>query len=459
MTDDKKTRKSLFEIDMCNGPILGKMLLFYFPLMASSMLQLIFNAADMIVVGRFAGPESLAAVGSTSALINLLTNLFIGLSVGANVMVARYYGAHQDDELSDMVHTAMTTALISGVLLMFIGWFFSSPILTAMGTTKETLPLAIKYIRIYFLGMPLMMLYNFGSAILRAIGDTIRPMLFLFVAGVVNFLLNLLFVIPLKMNVSGVALATIISQAISTFFVILCLMLAEGGYKLELKKLRITGSKLLRMLSIGLPSGFQGVLFSFSNVIIQASVNSFDTIAVAGNTAAQTIEGFVYMAMNAFHQTTLSFTGQNFGARKFDRILKILGYGLICVTVVGLVMGNGVNLFSDFFLRFYSDDPEVIAYGALRIQYICTIYFLCGTMEVVVGVLRGMGYSIMPMIVSLTGACLFRIVWIYSVFTKMHKLEVLYISYPISWILTTAAHLVCFFIVFNKLKKKYDVQN
>ncbi|MBR1861705.1 MAG: MATE family efflux transporter [Lachnospiraceae bacterium] len=444
-----------FEIDMCNGPLLGKMLKFYFPLMASSMLQLVFNAADVIVVGRFAGPEALAAVGSTAALINLLTNLFIGLSVGANVMVARYYGAKKDDELSDMVHTSMLTALISGIILTVVGLLFSAPILRLMGTTKDALPLAVIYMRIYFCGMPFMMVYNFGAAVLRAIGDTRRPMIFLFISGALNFVLNLFFVVPLHMSVAGVALATIISQGLSAFLIIRCLILSDGAYKLVISKLHINKDKLLRMVQIGLPAGVQGVLFSISNVIIQSSVNSFDdTIIVAGNTTGQNIEGFVYMAMNAFSQTALSFSGQNYGARKYDRIAKVLGISLACVSIVGLTMGNLSVLFGRPLLSLYTDDPNVVSYGLLRITYICTLYFLCGTMDVASGVMRGMGYSILPTIVSLTGACIFRIIWIFTVFTRFHSLEVLYSSYPISWFLTTAVHLICFMVVYNKLERQ-----
>lgn len=452
MTNSKSEN---YEVDMCNGPLVGKMLRFYFPLMLSNILQLIFNAADVVVVGRWAGSDALAAVGSTSALINLLTNLFIGLSIGANVMVARYYGAKQEDELSDMVHTAIAVSIVSGFLLLIVGLTLTGPLLIAMGTTKEALPLAKIYIKIYFCGMPFMMLYNFGAAILRAIGDTRRPMLYLLAAGIVNVGLNLFFVIVLNMSVAGVALATIISQGISAFLIVRCLCMSEGPYKLYIKKLKINPGLLWKMLSIGLPAGVQGILFSVSNVIIQSSVNTFDTIAVAGNTAASNIEGFVYMAMNAFYQTAMSFTGQNMGAKKLDRIKKILFISLISVSIIGLVLGNSVNLFSKYLLRLYSNDAEVIKYGAVRIRYICTIYFLCGTMDCTVGVLRGMGYSIMPMIVSLTGACLFRIVYIFTYFQVNHTLQTLYLSYLYSWILTGTIHLICFAIVYNRQKKKY----
>lgn len=445
-----------YEIDMCNGPLLSKMLRFYFPLMASNLLQLVFNAADIVVVGRWAGSEALAAVGSTSALINLLTNLFIGLSVGANVMVARYYGAKQDDELSEMVHTSIITAFFSGIILTIVGFTLTGPILTLMGTTPEALPLAKLYIKIYFCGMPFSMLYNFGAAILRAIGDTKRPMLYLSLAGLINVFLNLIFVIPLNMSVAGVALATIIAQGISAVLIIRCLIKSDGPYKITLQKLHFNTKKCLKMMSIGLPAGVQGMLFSISNVIIQSAINSFDTITVAGNTAAQNIEGFVYMAMNSFYQTAMSFTGQNMGAKKLNRVTKILIYSLVSVTIVGLTLGNGAYFGAPVLLRLYSDDPMVIAAGTLRLKYICTIYFLCGTMDVSVGVIRGMGYSIMPMIVSLAGACGFRIIYIYTIFQLYHRLDILFLSYLYSWILTTMMHLICYVIVYNIQKKKLN---
>lgn len=439
---------------MCNGPLLGKILLFTIPLMLSGILQLLFNAADIVVVGRFAGNEALAAVGSTSALINLLVNVFMGLSVGANVLVARFYGAGQKKELSDMVHTAVLTALISGGILVVVGFFLSRPALLLMATPDDCIDQAVLYMQIYFAGMPVIMLYNFGSAILRAVGDTKRPLYYLSAAGVVNVLLNLLFVIVFSMGVAGVAIATVISQAISAALVIRCLMFADSDYRLELKKLKIVPDKLLKMIQIGLPAGLQGALFSISNVLIQSSVNSFGSVAMAGNTAGANIEGFVYIAMNSLHQTAISFAGQNFGARKYKRIGRTM---LICqgiVITVGLVMGNIAYLFSGSLLQLYSSDAAVIQYGVLRMSIICTMYCFCGMMDVMVGVLRGMGYSVMPMLVSLTGACLFRVVWIYTIFRQFHTLQCLYWSYPISWVLTFLAHLLCFAVVYRKLLKK-----
>lgn len=453
------SKSKSYEIDMCNGPLLSKIIIFAIPLMLSGILQLLFNAADIVVVGQFAGNDALAAVGATSSLINLLVNLFIGLSVGANVLVARYFGAGQKRELSDMVHTAITTSLVSGFILIFIGLFLSGPLLSLMGTPKSCLEQATLYMQIYFAGMPVIMAYNFGSAILRAVGDTKRPLYFLILAGVINVLLNLFFVIVLKMGVSGVALATVISQIVSAALVIKCLVETDSEYKLNIKELRIVPDKLLKMMKIGLPAGLQGMLFSISNVLIQSSVNSFGSIAMAGNTAASNIEGFVYMSMNALHQTAISFTGQNFGAKKFARIKKILLECLLIVFIIGFVFGNIAYLTSSSLLNLYSSDAAVIQYGVKRLAIICTTYFLCGMMEVVVGVLRGMGYSIMPMLVSLSGACVFRIIWIYTVFVSIRTLDCLYWSYPISWFLTFSVHLLCFIIVFRKNIKKNALNN
>ncbi|MBQ1849128.1 MAG: MATE family efflux transporter [Lachnospiraceae bacterium] len=449
----QKKRKS-YEIDMCNGPLLGKIVVFYLPLMLSGVLQLLFNAADIIVVGQFAGDEALAAVGSTSSLINLLVNIFIGLSVGTNVLVARYFGAGQKKELSEMVHTSVLTALVSGVFLIFVGFFIARPALTLMGVPEDVIDMSILYIRIYLAGMPVMMAYNFGSAILRAVGDTKRPLYYLLTAGVVNVVLNLIFVIVFQMSVAGVALATVISQGLSAYLVLRCLMKTESDYQLVLSKLHINWDKLLKMIAIGIPAGLQGSLFSISNVLIQSSVNSFGKIVMAGNTAASNIEGFVYTSMNALYQTSISFTGQNYGAKKFDRIGKILVICQVLVIGVGLILGNGAYLFGGTLLKLYTDNPEAISYGVRRLSVICTTYCLCGMMDVIVGSIRGMGYGIMPMLVSLTGACLFRVIWIFTVFQSIHTLECLYMSYPISWALTFSVHLVCFLVVFQIQKKK-----
>lgn len=450
----EKSKAKKYEIDMCNGPLLGKILVFYFPLMLSGILQLLFNAADIAVAGQFAGNEALAAVGSTSSLTNLLVNLFIGLSVGANVLVARFYGAGQNDELKGMVQTAIATSVIGGIILIFVGFFVSKPALLLMGTPDNVINHSVVYMRIYFAGMPFMMAYNFGAAILRAVGDTKRPLYYLLLAGIVNVILNLVFVIVFSMGVAGVATATVISQAISSFLVLRCLVKSDSVYRLELKGLRIQKDKLLKMIQIGLPAGLQGALFSISNVLIQSSVNSFGSDAMAGNTAGSNVEGFVYTAMNSFYQAAISFCGQNYGARKYRRVGKALFLCEILVVVVGLIMGNSAYLLAGTLLKIYTPDSVVIEYGILRMSYICIPYFLCGTMDVMVGGLRGLGYSIMPMLVSLTGACLFRIVWIYTIFRQFRTLECLYISYPISWALTFAVHLICFLVVYRRLLKK-----
>lgn len=454
-TTEQSVEKSAkkYEIDMCNGPLFGKIVIFYIPLMLSGLLQLLFNAADIVVVGKFAGDEALAAVGSTSSLINLLVNVFIGLSVGTNVLVARYYGSGQKSELKDIVHTSVLTAMVSGLILIFLGFFLSRPALTLMDTPEDVIQQSILYMRIYFVGMPMMMAYNFGSAILRAVGDTKRPLYYLLTAGVINVILNLIFVILFSMGVAGVATATVISQAVSAALVLRCLIRSDADYKLDLRQLTVKKDKLLKMIQIGVPAGLQGALFSISNVLIQSSVNSFGKIAMAGNTAAGNIEGFVYTAMNALHQASISFTGQNFGAQKYDRIRKTLVICLGLVIAVGLILGNGVYFLGGLLLQLYTDNPEAVTYGILRLSVICTTYCLCGMMDVIVGSIRGMGYAIMPMLVSLTGACLFRVVWIYTVFQEYHTLLCLYLSYPISWALTFGVHLICFLLIFRKMRR------
>ena len=449
-----------YEIDMCNGPILKKMLLFAVPLMFSSMLQLLFNAADIIVVGQFGSSNSVAAVGSTASLINLLTNLFIGLSVGVNVLVARYFGAKQEDNLSKTIHTAITISVIGGIILTFIGVIGAPAILKLMNTPPKVLELSVLYLRIYFLGMPAVMVYNFGAAILRAQGDTKRPLYFLTIAGVINVILNLIFVIIFKMDVAGVALATAISQCVSAALVVKTLMTGNGNIKLEIKKLRVHGDIFVKILQIGLPAGFQGTLFSLSNVVIQSSINSFGEITMEGSAAASNIEGFVYMAMNAFHQAAISFTSQNVGAGKYERVNKILLTALGLVTVVGLLLGNAAYIFAEPLLRLYTKNPAAIEEGVIRLSIICTTYALCGVMDVMVGSLRGLGYSIAPMIVSLLGACAFRIVLLSTIFNidMFHRIETVYLTYPISWILTFGAHVITYIIVRRHMYKRFGVK-
>lgn len=447
--------KKSYEIDMCNGPLLSKILLFSVPLMMSGILQLLFNAADIIVVGRFAGSSALAAVGSTSSLINLLINVFVGLSVGVNVLVAKYYGGQREKDMSETVHTAVLTSLLSGLFLVILGGVAARPLLHLMGTPDDVLDQAVLYMRIYFLGMPVLMVYNFGAAILRAIGDTRRPLYFLFMAGVVNVALNLFFVIGLGMGVDGVGWATVISEHVSALLVLKSLMEAPGALKLNLRELRIYPKKLKRIVKIGLPAGMQGAIFSISNVLIQSSVNSFGSIAMAGNTASANIEGFVYTAMNAVYQTNLSFTSQNLGGRKYSRINRIMYICLAVVTIVGITLGITAVLAGDLLLGIYSSDAQVLHYGMLRLEIICGTYFLCGIMDCMVGSLRGLGYSIIPMFVSLTGACGFRVLWVFTVFAVYRSLDVLYLSYPVSWAITAVAHM----ITFRKIRRKIPRQD
>lgn len=454
--------KRSYEMDMIRGPLVGNILLYAFPLMLSGILQLLFNAADIIVVGRFAGPQALAAVGSTGSLTGLLTNLFIGLSIGTNVLVARYYGAQNRDAIKETIDTSIIVAFAGGIILVFIGFFASRPLLTLMGTPDDVINLSVLYMRIFFAGMPATMLYNFGAAILRSVGDTRRPLYFLMIAGVINVVLNLFFVIVLGMSVAGVALATVLSQAVSCVLVLRCLIHNEGVVRLDLKELKFSVHKMTAMLRIGLPAGFQGIIFSISNILIQSSVNSFGSTVMAGNTAAQNVEGFVYTAMNALYQTNLSFTSQNYGAGNYKRIDRVLYTCLIIVVVIGFALGNGAYLFGKTLLGFYTTDPQVVQYGMNRLGIIATTYFLCGMMDVMVGSIRGLGYAIMPMIVSLLGACALRVVWVLTVFKVYHTQFSLYISYPISWLVTFAVHLICYIVVrkkvFSKLRSESEAE-
>jgi len=440
---------------MTQGALLPQILVFALPLILSGMLQLLFNAADIIVVGKFAGSNALGAVGANSSLINFFVNIFIGLSIGANVTAAKYLGAKKSVEVSDTVHTSVVLAFITGVAIMIVGILLARPILTFMETPDEILDLAVLYLRIYFCGMPAMVLYNFGASLLRAVGDTKRPLVYLLIAGVINVILNLIFVIQFHMNVAGVALATIISQCASTVMVIRCLVLEQGSMRLFMlkEKLKVSPERLKEIIAVGLPAGVQGVLFSISNILIQSSVNSFGAIAVAGNTAASNIEGFIYVAMNASYQACVSFTGQNFGARKFDRILKVLLLCALTGTLTGIIMGMPAYfILGTKLLSLYSSDAQVIAYGMKRLSIIAPTYALCVIMEVPVGTMRGMGRGVLPVIVSLIGACGFRILWIMTVFKMYPTLETLYISYPVSWILTALAQFILAFFTYRRLK-------
>ena len=448
-----RLHRGRYDIDMLNGPVLPRLLSFALPLMLSSMLQLTFNAADVIVVGRFEGDAALAAVGAPGSLINLLVNLFLGLSVGANVVVAQCCGAGDYRQTGEAVHTAVALSLVGGVLVGVFGFLLAGPLLGLMSTPDEVLPLATSYMRIYFLGMPANMLYNFGAAILRAIGDTRRPLAYLTLAGVVNVALNLFFVIAFHMGVSGVALATIISQLISATLVTLCLIRTDGAIHLDVRRIRLHPDKVWRIARVGLPAGLQGMVFSLSNVLIQSTVNSFGKSAVAGNTTASNLEGYIYVAMNSIHQGAITFTGQNVGAKKYDRISKVCAASLVAVTGIGLALGGFLMLAKGWLFRIYTNDDAVIAAAGLRSGIIAPTYFLCGMMEVMVGLLRGMGSSVTPMVVSILGACVLRIVWILTIFPLNPTLPTLYLSYPVSWLITFAAHTVCYVVIKNKKYK------
>lgn len=445
-----------YSMDMCSGSVFKKMLKFALPLMLSGILQLLFNAADIIVVGNFAGDESLAAVGATTTLINLTTNLFIGLSVGVNVLTANYYGAKQDKEVSITVHTAMAISVLSGIFLTVFGIIFAPQILMLMKVPDDVINLSVIYLRTYFSGMTAVMIYNFGSAILRAVGDTQRSLYFLIVAGIINVALNLFFVIVFHWGVFGVGLATVISQVVSAALVVICLIKEKSSIKLHISKLRIDKSKLLRIIQIGLPAGLQGMLFSISNLLIQSSVNSFGKIVIAGNSASANIEGFAFTAMNAFHQSAVSFTSQNKGAGRYDRVSKILTTALGYVFVTAMIFCVIYNVFSHQLIDLYTTSDDVVSAGVARLTIIATSYFLAGMMDVVVGTLRGLGYSVVPMIVSVFGICIFRVIWIFTVFSQeaYHTIETIYYSYPISWIMTFSIQLLCFLYIKKKVINK-----
>lgn len=441
-----------YEMDMTSGPLLGKILAFSFPLMCSGVLQLLFNAADIIVVGRYAGHTALAAVGSTSSLINLLVNLFVGLSVGANVLIARSYGAGRMEAVHKGVHTAMLTALVGGIALIFVGLAVSRPMLSLMGTPDDVIDQAALYLRIYFVGAPSLLVYNFGAAILRAVGDTRRPLYFLTLAGVLNVILNLVFVIVFSMGVAGVALATILSQTLSAWLIVLCLMHNTGAFQLVLQELRIDKEQLQEILRIGVPAGIQGMVFSLSNVVIQSSVNSFGSAVMAGNTAASNIEGFVYTCMNAVSQTSMSFVSQNVGAKRFARVDQVVLRCMLLSAGVGILLGNSAYLLGRWLLGIYTPEPQVITYGLYRMSVVCTTYFLCGWMDCLACSVRGLGSSMLPMIVSILGACVLRIIWVMTLFQWERTQLCLYLSYPVSWAITAAVHLICFLILRRKIR-------
>lgn len=446
-------KNNKYEIDMCNGTIMDKLISFALPLMISGMLQLMFNAVDIIVVGRFTGSQALAAVGSTTALICTFTNLFIGVSLGANVLAARFYASGKTKEMSETVHTAILLALISGIAMSIIGILCARESLVLIATPDNIIGQAALYLRIYFLGMPFFMLYNYGAAILRAVGDTKRPLMYLIAAGTANAVLDLILVIIFKMGVAGVAIGTITSQFISCVLVIRCLCKTDAIYKLYISKLRIKKYYLIQILKVGLPAGIQSTVINFSNVLLQSSVNSFGEIAMAGYTAANNILGFLYVSVNSVTQACMSFTSQNYGVRKFKRMDKVLANCAILSIIVSVVIGGGSYLLGHQILGIYTKQEDVIQCG-MEILSISTIpYFLCGLMDMIPGSMRGVGYSAVPMLLSIIGTVGTRLVWIYGVFPEHRSLYVLFMSYPVSWGLTIVMQAICLVFVRRKIRK------
>lgn len=445
------------EIDMINGPLTGKIIKFALPLMLAGILQLLYNAADIVVVGRFAGSRALAAVSSTTSLINLIVNLFAGLSIGTSVALARYLGAQNHKEASETVHTSIALSLIFGIVLAIVGIIIAKPVLIAMDSPEDVLPMSVTYLKIYFLGSPANLLYNYGSAIMRTSGDTKRPLYFLTFSGIVNVILNLVLVICFGMDVAGVAIATIVSQYISAALVFVTLMRNNGSCRLIIKNIRIIPKKLGQLMYLGIPASIQGLMFSLSNIIIQSSINSFGALAIAGNGAASSIEGFVYTAMNSFGVAAQVFSGQNIGAGKIRRVNKVLvnclfmsitSWAALCVTFA---------IFKIQLLSIYlPNDAEAITYGIQRMSVVMYSYFLCGTMEIVVGILRAMGKSIFPAAVSIVCICLLRIVWIFTVFAKVHTFKCLFLSYPITWLAAQSIFYVFYAITYRKMLKQSE---
>lgn len=447
-------KKNKYEIDMCNGSIMDKLISFSLPLMLSGILQLMFNAVDIVVVGRFSGSQALAAVGSTTALINIFTNLFIGISLGANVLAARFYASGREKEMSETVHTAITLALISGIIMAGVGLLLAKLALELMGTPSDVIELSTLYMRIYFCGMPFFMLYNYGAAILRAVGDTKRPLIFLIISGVANAGLNMILVIIFHMGVAGVGIGTVISQLISCILVLRCLYKSEGCYQLRFSKLRIQKVYLRQIFQVGIPAGIQSTVINFSNALLQSSVNSFGSTAMAGYTAANNILGFLYVSVNAVTQACMSFTSQNYGVGKYKRMDRVLINCLILSVVISGVLGCGSYAFGTEILKVYTEDPKVIQCGLEILSMTTVTYFLCGIMDLFPGALRGMGRSGVPMILSIIGTVGTRIVWIFMLFPQHRSLEFLFISYPASWLLTIVMQVICFYFVRKQVHAK-----
>ena len=439
---------------MTCGPFLKKILIFSVPLMLTGLLQIAYNTADVVVVGRFVGKEALAAVGSTGSLVNLFLNVFLGLSMGSGVMVARHIGERADKKVHECTHTAMLLSVICGLFIGALGFFACGAMLRLMKVPADVLELATLYLKIYFLGSPGLMAYNFGASIVRATGDTKRPLYILAFSGIVNVVLNLVLIIVFHFGVSGVAIATIVSQYLSAALIIAYLLKINNACRLRLKKLKFYKSELKSILMLGLPAGIQSSLFSVSNVIIQSTVNSFGSVAMAGIAAGSNFDSYVYTATNAIAQTTMTFTSQNIGAKKLPNIGKVYRYCLIIAFIISAVMGAVGYFFGDFIVSLFSEEADVIAIGADRLKMIMPFYFFCSLMDVAASQIRGMGKSFEPMIVSLLGACGLRILWVYTVLPLNHTLTMLYWSYPVSWGVTFFAQFILYFILKHQMNKK-----
>jgi len=440
---------------MCNGPLFSKILIFALPIMTMNILQLLFNAADMIIVGRFSGSGALAAVGATGALINLIVNLFMGLSVGTSVIVAQDCGAGQPDAVSRSVHTSIAISIIGGLIVMVTGLVLCEPLLGIMGTPEDIISLSVLYMKIYFIGIPASMVYNFGAAILRAVGDSRRPMYYLFVSGIVNVILNLFFVTVLHMSVDGVAWATVISQYLSMLLIMACLSRSDdAAIRFIPRRMRIDRHKLVQIVKIGLPAGLQGLLFSISNVLIQSAVNSFGSTMVAASSAASNIENFVGTTMNAYYNAAITFTGQNMGAKKYERIDTIAKVCTVLIFATWILLGGVTLLFGRTLLAIFTSEPEVIELGILRVKVMMAAYFTCGMMNVYPGLTRGMGYSILPMVCTLVGACLMRIVWLATLFTWHPTVIMLFACYPVTWALAGIGQVGSFFYARHQVRKQ-----
>jgi putative MATE family efflux protein len=443
-----------YELDMTSGNLFKKIIKYTIPILLTSLLQILYNACDVMVVGKFAGEESLAAVGSTGSLISLVVGLFMGLSIGASVAFARSIGAKDLDRANRVVHTSVIVSSIASVILTIVGILLAKKLLILMDSPDNVIDLAALYVKIYFGGTFFNLLYNFASSVVSANGDTKRTLYILSITGVINVVLNLVFVLVFKMKVEGVAIATVVSQAFSAIAIMRLLIKENGPLNFSFKKLKVDFDALKEIIKIGLPSGIQSSLFSISNVVVQTSVNGFGSTIMAANAAAANLESFVYVGMNSVYQSTMNFTSQNYGAKKIKNIKKVLFYSLSIVAAIGLVMGIGFYLCAPWLLKLYTSEPEVIKYAIIRMSFVCLFYASYGVMDVMVGALRGIGQSLIPMIVSILGICVLRIAWINTIFKTHKTLETLYISYPISWVVTLLVLIICYLLIYPRMKRK-----